>query len=204
MTIWLGFSEPLGLWVLTPARPTFFPTIDKSHCDKRHSSSTNELSVYVEKQPVALKECCMKYWCEKAKKHMSRWSGRLDMTEFFLKTALNPNQSINDLGLMLFSTFFYFMVASSPIPGFLTSSPHNRLSKQLAAFLHRPLAHWRKMNDACPSDFLSNVRKNVGKARVWTHNHWFEHITFDNYGQIYRKSVKMMLLLLNIVEKIVA
>ena len=49
------------------ARPTFFPTFDKSHCDKRHSSSTNGLSVYVEKQPVAFKECCMKYWCEKAK-----------------------------------------------------------------------------------------------------------------------------------------
>ena len=30
------------------------------------------LSVYVEKQPVTWKECCMKYWCEKVEKHMSR------------------------------------------------------------------------------------------------------------------------------------
>ena len=49
-----------------------FPTFDKSHCDKRHLSSTNGLLVYVEKQPVAWKECCMKCWCEKAKKHMIR------------------------------------------------------------------------------------------------------------------------------------
>ena len=33
------------LWVRIPARPTFFPRIDKSQCDMRHSSSTNELSI---------------------------------------------------------------------------------------------------------------------------------------------------------------
>ena len=37
------------------ARPTFFPTFAKSHCDRRHSSSTNALTVYVKKQPVAWK-----------------------------------------------------------------------------------------------------------------------------------------------------
>ena len=34
-----------GLWVRIPARPTLFPTFDKSHCDMRHSSSTNGLSL---------------------------------------------------------------------------------------------------------------------------------------------------------------
>ena len=45
---------------------------DKSH--KRRSSVTNGLNrtVYVEKQPVAWTECCVEYWCEKARKHMSR------------------------------------------------------------------------------------------------------------------------------------
>ena len=68
-----------------------------------HTSSTNGLSVYVEKQPVAWKKCCMEYWCEKAKKHMSRWTGGLEMTEKLLKTALNWNQSINPF---FFSAFF--------------------------------------------------------------------------------------------------
>ena len=53
-------------------RPTFFPTFNKSQCDKRRSSFTNGLSIYVEKQPVAWKECCVKYRCEKARKHMNR------------------------------------------------------------------------------------------------------------------------------------
>ena len=30
------------------------------------------LPPYVEKQPVAWKECCVEYWCEKARKHMIR------------------------------------------------------------------------------------------------------------------------------------
>ena len=58
-----------------------------------HSSSTNGLIVYVEKQPVARKECCVDYWCKKARKHMSKLNGRRDMTSKLLKTALNPNQS---------------------------------------------------------------------------------------------------------------
>ena len=32
---------------------TSSPTFDKSHCDIRHSSFTDSLTVYVEKQPVA-------------------------------------------------------------------------------------------------------------------------------------------------------
>ena len=35
------------------------------------------------------------YLCEKVKKHMSRWTGRRDMTKKLLKTALNPNHSMN-------------------------------------------------------------------------------------------------------------
>ena len=33
--------------------------LDKSHCDERHSSPTNELTVYLEKQPVALEKSVM-------------------------------------------------------------------------------------------------------------------------------------------------
>ena len=57
------------------------------------ASSTNGLTVYVEKQQVTWKECCVEYWFEKARKNMSRWSDRRDMTEESLKTALNPNKS---------------------------------------------------------------------------------------------------------------
>ena len=45
----------------------FKPQLSKSHCDKCHLSSTN-----VEKQPDALKDCCVKYWCGKALKLMSK------------------------------------------------------------------------------------------------------------------------------------
>ena len=60
------------LRVRTPAWLTFFLTFDKCHCDNRHSSSTNGLTVYVEKYPVAWKECCVEYWYEKVRKHTSR------------------------------------------------------------------------------------------------------------------------------------
>ena len=50
--------------------------------------------VYVEIQKVAIKVCCVDYWCEKARKHKSRWTGRRDMTEKKLKTAF-INQSMN-------------------------------------------------------------------------------------------------------------
>ena len=73
---------------------TFIPTFDKSRCDKRHSFFTNGLIVYVVKKPVAWKVCCVVYWCEKARKYMSRWTGRRDLTEIMLKTALKLNKSI--------------------------------------------------------------------------------------------------------------
>ena len=86
-----------GLWVRIPARPIFFPTFDKSHCDKPHSfytNFTNGLTVYVEKQPASLKVYCVEYWCEQTRKDVSRWIGRRDMTEKLLKTALK-NIKIN-------------------------------------------------------------------------------------------------------------
>ena len=48
----------------------------------------------MEEHPVAWEDCCEEYWCEKTRKHMSRWTCHSDMTEKMLKTALSPNQSI--------------------------------------------------------------------------------------------------------------
>ena len=45
----------------------------------------------MEKQPVAWEDCCVEYWCEKTRKHMSWWTGHRDITETSLKMALNPN-----------------------------------------------------------------------------------------------------------------
>ena len=89
-----------GLRVRIQARSKFFPTFDKSHCHKRHSSFIDWLTVYTEKQPVTCKICCVEYWWEKARKHMSRLNGRRDITEKMLKTTLNP-KSINRPILLL-------------------------------------------------------------------------------------------------------
>ena len=67
-------------------------------CDKRHSSCTNGLKFYVEKQLVAWRVCCVEYWWEKARKRMSRWTGRSDMTEKLLKNGVKP-KSINKSAL---------------------------------------------------------------------------------------------------------
>ena len=45
---------------------------------------------------VAWKEGCVEYWCEKSRKHMSRWTGRRDMTETFVDNGVKL-QSINIL-----------------------------------------------------------------------------------------------------------
>ena len=50
--------------------------------------------VHVEKQTVAWVDCCVDYWCEKTRNHMSWWTGCCDMTGKLLKTALNPNNQI--------------------------------------------------------------------------------------------------------------
>ena len=67
----------------TSARPTFFPAFDKSQSDKRHSSSNNGLSVYVENQSSAWNVCYVEYWCEKARNHIV--GEYCDMAEYFLK-----------------------------------------------------------------------------------------------------------------------
>ena len=46
-----------------------------------HCSPMGCLTIYVEKQPVAWKVCCVVYWCGKTRKHMSRWTGHSDMTK---------------------------------------------------------------------------------------------------------------------------
>ena len=50
------------------------------------------------------REYCMKYWCEKAKKPMSMRTGRRDMTEKVMNTALNP---INQTIVINFATVIY-------------------------------------------------------------------------------------------------
>ena len=47
-----------------------------------------------EKQPVTWEVCCVDYWCGEARKHMSRGTGRRDMTELCLKNGIKL-QSIN-------------------------------------------------------------------------------------------------------------
>ena len=74
-----------------------FP-IDDSHCDKIPSSLTAVHCFddgYVEKQPVAWKEYCAEYWLKELQESMDRCTGRQDVTEILLKTALNSVQSIN-------------------------------------------------------------------------------------------------------------
>ena len=67
--------------------------------------------VYVEKQPVPWKECCVLYWCEKSRKHISKWTGCRDMTEKLLRKALNINHLLKPKQLyhQYFQYFdFYF------------------------------------------------------------------------------------------------
>ena len=57
-------------------------------------SATNVLRVILEKQPAALKDCSVEYWCEKARKHMGRCTGSHYMSDNLLETTSNSNQSI--------------------------------------------------------------------------------------------------------------
>ena len=56
-----------GRWFEPPARQIFSLRNDDSHCDSIHSS-LNAVHCfdngYLEKQPVACKVCCAKYWLE--------------------------------------------------------------------------------------------------------------------------------------------
>ena len=72
--------------------------IDDSHCDRIHSSLTAAHCFgngYVRKQPEAWKEYCAEYWLKEHHEIMDRCTGRRDITEILLKTALNNIQSIN-------------------------------------------------------------------------------------------------------------
>ena len=82
----------------TPTRPIFFRRIDERHCDRIHSYLTAVRSFdngYVVKQPVAWKEYCAEYFLKDLQENMDRCTGRRDVTEILLKTALNTRQSIN-------------------------------------------------------------------------------------------------------------
>ena len=88
----------MRLLVRSAARPLFFPRIDYSHCDRIHSSLTAVhcfTNGYVGKQPVDWKEYCAEYWLKELQESMDRCTGRRDITEILLKTALNTIQSIN-------------------------------------------------------------------------------------------------------------
>ena len=82
-----------GRWfVRSLARPIFFPRIDDSHCDRIHSSSTAVRCFdngHVGKQPVAWKEYCAECWLKEFQESMDRCTGRRDIPEILLKTALN-------------------------------------------------------------------------------------------------------------------
>ena len=65
------------------------------NCDKIHSSLTavhcfdND---YVGKQTVAWTEYCAEYWLKELQESMDRCTGRRDITEILLNTALNTVQ----------------------------------------------------------------------------------------------------------------
>ena len=77
----------------------FLRTVD-SHCDRIHSSLTAVYCFdrgYVGKQPVGWKENCAEYWLNELQESMDKCTGRRDITEILLKTALNTIQSINQM-----------------------------------------------------------------------------------------------------------
>ena len=78
--------------VRSPTRPVFFPRIDDSHCDRIHSPLTAVYCFdngYVGKQPVAWKEYSAQYWFKELQESIDRCTGRRDIAEILLKTALN-------------------------------------------------------------------------------------------------------------------
>ena len=62
------------------------------HANVLHLQHTNFETLF--QMEIAWEDCCVECWCEKTRKCMSRWTGRRDITEKLLKTALNINQSI--------------------------------------------------------------------------------------------------------------
>ena len=60
-----------------------------------HRFPMNASPLPVGKEPVAWKEDCAEYWIKELQESMDRCTGRRDMTEILLKTALNSIQSIS-------------------------------------------------------------------------------------------------------------
>ena len=48
---------------------------------------------------------------------------------------------------------------------YYTSTSYNIPSKQLAAFPHRPIAHWWKTNDVCQYDFRQTSERMLAELR---------------------------------------
>ena len=83
------------LLVRSPARLIFFSGTDDSNCDRIHSSLTAVRCFdngYVGKQPVVWKEYCAEHWLKEFQESMDRSTGRRDIAEILLKTALNTIQ----------------------------------------------------------------------------------------------------------------
>ena len=58
-------------------------------------SIVSTIELYVGKQPLAWKEYCAEYWLKEHQESMDRYTGRCDMTEILLKTALNTIKKVN-------------------------------------------------------------------------------------------------------------
>ena len=83
------------LFLRYPQNKCIVPNGD--HCDRIHSSLTAVYSFddsNVAKQPVARKEYCARHWLKELHESMDRYTGRRDVTEILLNTALNIIQSI--------------------------------------------------------------------------------------------------------------
>ena len=100
---------------LIPGSAKFFPRIDDSHCDRIHSSLTAVRCFdngYVGQQPVARKEYCAEYWLKELQESMDKCTGRRDITEILLKSALNTIQTnkqiVNSSGAIRAGTPFFF------------------------------------------------------------------------------------------------
>ena len=91
------FIRPLKSLVRSPARPIFFPRTDDSHCNRILTAVSCFDNGYVGKHPVAWKEYCAEYWLKELQESMNRCTGRRDITEILLKTALNTIQSTDPL-----------------------------------------------------------------------------------------------------------
>ena len=97
---------------------------------------------------------------------------------FFRVTCLEFNWLIEWLGFNavfnIFQSYHGDQFTYSCVSWFShTSTPHNILSKQLAAFPHRLLASPLVKDKWRMSQWLwSNVGQNVGRAGIQTHNPW--------------------------------